>query len=377
MVIIATHVVILNNRDVYGPPHAVALYLRKKHIDHVVIKHPLYGNAQTQVEYFRDNKQHILFYGKKAKYSFGMRYIYEFCITVYICFRERRDLRVFIGVDPLNACAGIVVKQLRLSKRTIFFCADYAIERFGNPLLNAFYQLLDVVSMRFSDEVWSVSKRIVGYRKKKGLEKCKNKLLPNAPFFEDVKRKPLSSIHPHTIVIVSALEKGVAFGLLIDVIGKLRKKVRDVKLIIIGSGSLEKSLKQKVSQNHLGRCVTFLGAMSHDKMFSILTKCGVGVALYNYSDTKSFHFFSDSMKVRDYAASGLPIVISGNSGICEDIEKEGAGIHVDITEDSLYNALYMLIKNKSIYRKYRNNAISFARKYDTFAILDTYINKYL
>lgn len=376
MIVIATHAVFLNGKDIYGPPHAVSLFLNKKKKEHLFIKHRLWGAGRIIVEHYNNGKLFKSWEtGFSKRFPSVSQYIIEIFFTIWICFKTSKKCELFVGVDPLNAMAGNILKILGKTKKVVYFSADFALERFPNHLLNTIYLNLDFYASTWSSVTWSVSKRIVEYRKEQGIPDAKNKLLPNAPFFGDVKRLPYEKIKHHDLVIVSALERGIAFELLLNVLSELKKKVRDARLIFIGAGSYEKKLKEYVKKKNLKENTEFLGAKSHDDMFGILVKCGIGIALYNNSNEKHFRYFSDPMKVRDYLASGLPVIISGNSSLGYEVDKEHIGKLVKLNKNEIIDAILPLLLEKDIYKDMRNNAIKFAKKYDTYILLNKYLQK--
>lgn len=374
MIVIATHAVFMNNRDIYGPPHAVSLFLNKKKINHIFIKHRLDIDGFSRVEYHKNGELiNVVEQGCLKRKMFFLQYFYEMALTMKIVFKESEYCDTFIGVDCLNAFVGNVLKLLGKTKKTIYFSADFALKRFKNPVMNTLYNQLDKLAMFWSDQTWSVSRRIVAYRKKNGLSDKKNKIFPNAPFFDGVKRLPLEKINKHDLVIVSAISKGIAFDLLIDVLAEIKNKIKDVRLIVIGSGPEEKKVKEYVAKKKLQKEVVFLGALSHEKMFGVLVQCGIGIALYSDADPNHFRYFSDPMKVRDYLASGLPVIISGNAGIGTELEEKKVGVVVKLEKAIVMNALLKMIVNGKMYSQMRKNAISLAKEYDTYKLLDRYL----
>lgn len=373
MIVIATHAVYLNNKDIYGPPHAISHYLNKKKKAHIFIKYPLFSESFYTQEYYENGKL-----VKNSKHTYptfsppAVRYMLEFIWTMKIVLSQK-SCELFIGVDPLNAAAGNFLKKFKKVKRSIYFSADFALQRFPGPLMNNIYHFLDTRAMFDSSETWSVSSRIVAYRKKKGLKQSKNKQLPNAPFFDEVKRQSYEKIKPHDLVIVSALEKGIAFDLLLNVLQKISNQFANSRLIFIGAGSLEQSLKEKCNKLGIQKRTLFKGALSHEDMFTVLEKAGIGIALYDVADNRHFRYFSDPMKVRDYLAAGLPVIVSGNSSIGEELEKKKAGYVVTLDEKNIYNTIAKIFRSEKIYKENRKNAIELAREYDTFSLLEKYI----
>lgn len=181
----------------------------------------------AQVDHYKNGKLISRYEaGSKKRLPTILQYGFECFVNIKEILKNGRKHEVIIGVDPLNALAVNLLKLFGVTKRTIYFSADFALKRFDNPLLNSIYLNLDILAMRWANETWSVSKRIVDYREAHGLPKEKNIYFPNAPFFNDVKRKTFDKIHKHDMVIVSALHKGIAFDLIIDVLYEIKKELR-------------------------------------------------------------------------------------------------------------------------------------------------------
>lgn len=373
MIIISTHAVFLKGKDIYGPPHAVSIYLNKNKTDHIFIKHSLYGKVDSLIEYYSKGKLKKSELKKIVSLPL-LRYLHEIFISTLISLKAGQ-ISVFIGVNPLNAVSARILKRINRVKKIVYFSADFAIDRFENKLQNRIYHLLDRRAMFQSDQTWSVSKRIVEYRRSKGLSETKNLLLPNAPFFDDVKRLPYSKIDKNDLVIVSAIEKGIAFKLLIDIIAKLKTKIPQVRLHIIGSGSEETEIKKYIKTKGVENDIKFWGPLSHDDMFKVLVKCGIGIAFYTVSDNKHFRYFSDPMKVRDYMASGLPALVSGNPAIKDEIETNRAGFAVQIGKQDMYNSILRILENDSLHQEMRENALRLGKNSDIYAQLKKYFEK--
>jgi len=373
MIVIATHAVFLNEKDIYGPPHAVSIFLNNKKMDHIFIKHRLFGGGKSRIEFYKNGKlTHAEYSGLNFKLPIYFQYLTEAIVTIYTIIKNSKSCKIFIGVDPLNSFAGYILNKLNIVKKNIYFSADFALKRFENPILNKLYLLLDKYAMFNAYSTWSVSKRIIAYRRNNGLPNSKNLLLPNAPFFNDIKRLPINEINNHDIVIVSALEEGIAFELLFDVVKDLRGVYKNIHLIVIGSGSKEEELKKYAKKIKIDKSIIFKGALSHSKMFDVLVKSGIGIALYDNADPLNFRYFSDPMKVRDYFASGLPVIISGNSGINEDVIEEKIGYVVSLNKKEISSKIESILQ-ESKYKNMRKKALAYAEKYDTQKLLNIYL----
>lgn len=364
MIVISTHAVFAGDRDIHGPPHALSEFLNHQKEPHLFIKHNLYTATFSRVEKYADGKLQKSEDIPYPKVGF-FKYLYEMMLSASLTrTEEEKTITLFVGVNPLNALVGNFLKAFGAVRRTVYFSADFALKRFDNPVMNGVYHALDRLAMFQADQTWSVSQRIVDFRRKNGLSDSKNIRIPNAPFFHSIPRPAKHEVRIHDLVIVSALEKGVDFLLLLQVLLELKKSVPDIKLHLIGSGSQESKLKKYIRSHGLSKNVQFHGALSHKDMFQVLTRCGIGIALYENAPTTHFRFFSDPMKVRDYLASGLPVIVSGNSGIGKELEKNQAGFQVDLTQKEIIKILLPILTQKEEYQRLRKNALQLARQND-------------
>lgn len=365
MIAVTTHAVFLDGHDIYGPPHAVSVYLNKRKQSHIFIKHSLFLNyPYSVIERYENGKL-------KTKTTVRIKntmYVLRLLEEQYISFQTLKKMGdrniTIIATNPVNHLCAMVLKWRALAGKSIYFSADFAISRFENPLMNRLYHLIDTWAQNNAQSVWSISQRIVAYRRAHGLAKKKNILVRNAPFFHDIKRHSVDKVRPHDLVVVATLEPGVAFEVLIEVVATLKKTIPDIRLILIGNGSKRQALESLARKLHLEKHIVFKGALSHSEMFRVTTKCGVGIALYDVADPNHFRYFSDPMKVRDYLASGLPVIVSGNSAIGDELIKHQAGRVVKVDAHELGRAIKDMVKNKKTYQKMRENAIALAESTD-------------
>lgn len=373
MIIIATHTVFLDGKDIFGPPHAVSNFLNTQNKSHLFIKHPLDGKGFTLIQYFKHGKLVKEKRVPRTSPSLFKAFLQDFIIILKIVAQSQKPIELFIGVDPLNTIVGLLLKFVNKTQHVIYFSADFAIQRFEQFWLNWIYHSLDRLSMYFTDQTWSVSQRIVEFRRKHFLEDKKNKWIPNAPFFQYVPRLPFSKKHLHRLVLVSALEQNIDFDTLLQSIHNIRTNIQDVELLLIGSGSQELKLRRLAKKLHVENEVQFLGSKTHEEMFDVLKTCGAGIALYTDADPTHFRYFSDPMKVRDYLASGLPVFISGNSGINEELEKNEVGFHIDLHEQQLTGKIISLFNSKKQHKHMHDKALQHAQQFDTELLLKEYL----
>lgn len=367
MIIIAAHAVYGSDRKpVHGTGSAIGTYLQEKKQPYFFIYHSLYGDAPTSVDEFLEKKLTYWSFHWRGL-PFPIRLVQDQIISFYFIFKAPQKVKVFIGIDPFNALTGILAKKLGLAGKTVFYTADYAHQRLVNPFLNRLYHWFDRLAIKHADQVWNVSTRITGHREKQGVPKEKNFFIPNAPVLKEIQPLPYAKINQHDLVIVSHLTRAIDYSLLFQVIKKLSIKYKDIRLLVIGTGPDEKRLKNMVRQMKMRDRVLFLGQKFHQEVLKVLSQSAVGMALYTRE--QPWREFCDSLKIREYFACGLPVITTDVSSTADDVEKEEAGLVIDLNEKDLEKAIDRLFSDKKLYLKMRKNGIRLARKYDFYKVM--------
>lgn len=350
----------------HGTGSEIGNFLQKRKKQYLFIRHSLYGDFPTQIESFDGKNLTYKFFGIKGL-SFFLRILQEQIITFYLVLKIGTKPGLLIGIDPLNALNGLILKRLGLVQKVVFYTADYTSRRFNNSLLNSLYHKIDKLAIKNADQVWNVSSRINNLRIKQGVSKERNVFVPNSPIFEKVKRLPYSQINKHQLVIVSHLTKAINWSLIFRVVKKLSNRFKDIKLVIIGSGPYEQQLKNLVKELKIEKRIIFLGQKTHEDCLEILAQSAIGLAVY--TQAQSWTIFGDSLKIREYFACGLPVITTSVPSTADDVEKEQAGIIVRLSEENLKEAIDRLFSQKQLYLKMRRNGINLAREYDFARIL--------
>lgn len=369
MVVIVTHTVFYDKGEIHGPADAVARHLTKNKTPYIILRHPLAEPYQSKITRVDGKKESTSSLGPTI--TGIVRYPIDVFQTVKAFWDQ--EVAVFIGVDPLNCIAGAFLKMFGRTEKLVYFTADFADQRFPNPVLNWIYHFLDRICVKYADYCWGVSTRIQAYRTKQGVPDNRNIFIPNSPPFHAIKRQPTSRINMYQLVLVSGLTVGMEFSPLFKAIKESAKKYPNLRLVIIGGGEGEKEVKADLKQYEIDKQTEILGRLPHEKVHEILSKSGVGIALYN--DTAPWRYYSDSMKARDYMACGVPVLISGDLATVEDIVKAKAGLAIKPTAKNITNAINQLLKDQSSYETYRKNAIRLAEKFDIEAILASAFKK--
>jgi len=334
----------------------------------VFIGHPFsYALQKKSVAEYYENR--ILKAELKAPQIGGPEiflYLRDFLTTFYFTLRLRKKFHVYVGVDPLNALAGLILKQLGFAQITIFYVIDYVPSRFKNVILNNMYRSIDRLCVHRADYTWNLTSAMADARQKIGISKSSTNqiIVPTGTHFEKLKSMPLASSDRDTIVFLSHLRKGQGIELVLEALPKVIKEIPSVKLVVIGTGPLEKHFKEEVKERNMTNNVVFLGYIENpDEIDEIVAKCRVGIAPY-VPDPDSFTWYADPGKPKIYLGCGIPVIITRVPEVALEISKREAGIAINYSSRELADAITKLLNDDVLYEKYRTNAVQFASELD-------------
>lgn len=346
----------------HGTGAAIGQYLQAHKIDHIFIKHPIRNGYATRVEIYINGESKSEIRGVRWL-PFPISTIQDFFITTQVIHAQRKSIDLFIGIDPLNACIALLLKRIYKIQKVVFYTADWTQTRFSNGLLNLIYHTIDRFCIARADEVWNVSKRISNLRNAQGVDRTKNKFMPNTPYMSHSMIKPMNRIRKYDLVnSTSRLSSNMNYDILFSLIAKIRLKHKQARLILIGDiGEYGRKLQKRVKKLGLSKSVIFLGLLHHEAVMDRISKCGIGLALFKGEN--SWDTYCDSMKVREYLACGTPVVMTSVSPTSYDIQRWKAGSVVDDTTNLLV-IIDNIYAHKGLYETMRKNAIYVGKKYD-------------
>lgn len=361
--IVVTHVTISmpSDSEVYGQCHAIADFLKENARELIFIRHPLEGKNYSRAELFTHaGIRKLKIIGTRTQGV--VRYLIDIFSTVVVIFKQRGKWDICIGVNSLNAFSGLLLKWLGKVKWVIFYTADYVPERFTNRYLNNIYHWFDRLCIKQTDFVWNISQAQMEIRKKQGIPGNKNIYVPHGIDKRYITHQPLEKVDRYSFVIAANLSRALNYRLIIDAFKDVTVKVPQAKLIIAGTGELEKEISDYIRLNRINDQVLMLGWMPHDRLMPFISRCGIGLAIY--TSLCSWTNFSDSFKTKEYLGCGCPVIISGAQGAIREAQASNAVIAVGDDKNSLYEAMLKLLEDEDVYLQYRNNAINFMQDLD-------------
>ena len=125
---------------------------------------------------------------------------------------------------------------------------------------------------------------------------------------------------PFRLLSVGRLSPPKGYPILLEVMGLLRERGRNVTLTLVGEGPERGSLEKLIAVRHLGDCVRLVGACNHDRL----------AHYYESSDVFVLSSFLEGVPVvvMEAMAMELPCVATWITGIPEIIEQDVEGVLV-------------------------------------------------
>jgi glycosyltransferase involved in cell wall biosynthesis len=173
-------------------------------------------------------------------------------------------------------------------------------------------------------------------------------VVPNAVqtelFWPDREREPGGV---PLIVAVAALEPVKGVEDLVEAVGLLHSRRQDFRVVLIGEGSLRKTLTRRIDELGLRRHLILTGALVHPQVAEMMRSASFAVVPSRWE--------TFSVVVGEAMACGLPVVATAVGGVTERIDA-GNGLLVDARQPTaLADALEQMLDG---YRNYDRGAIS-------------------
>lgn len=298
------------------------------------------------------------------------RWFTEIFYNLYTLFRYVKVKRYIIAVDPLNFLTAYIFKTL-FGGNLFFHSIDYSEQRFGNRFLNGIYQNLFKFALKKANIVTAVTTRMI--QKLNEIHPSeKYRYLPNSPSFDMMPKRKIEERDKYSIVFCSSLYREMDYNELVQAAEQLILEYGDqVKFHIVGDGEGRKGFEKLVAKKNLAKGFIFYGMLPYERSMEILAGCYVGIAYY--SGMASFNQYGDSIKIREYAACGLPIVADGTTSTAWEARDHDCGEIISSGQE-MFKAIKSLIDNERYYRKRSRNALEWAKIFDKEKLIKEIFN---
>ena len=358
-VLVAAHVT-----RIYGPVQALVNYLKEQKADFAFVSLPFAysGIENATLERHEKGKKAEVLTGHPAKGWDPVLWIKDFIFTLRMGLQLGKGSHgLYIGVDNLNALAGIVLRWLGVVDKVAYYVIDYTPTRFANPLLNGIYHWVDRTAVAKADVVWNLSVRMQDIRREQGLDEKRNQLVPVGVELDKVKHASKSKVKRKRILYMGALHENKGIQLLIEAMPEIRRRVPGAELHIVGFGPFEDEVKRLARESPARAAIKVPGGMEHEALFKKVSFYGVAMAPY-VGEKDSYTYWCDPSKPKEYLACGLPIIITKVPWLWERVadRRKPLGLAIDYKHDELVEACVRLLGDSKFYWACRKNALAFA-----------------
>lgn len=364
-IIVCNHVVGAPGNEIYGPGDALTDFLASQRSRRLMyIRFGLYDqHYPVRLTTFHEGLPIPDRRGPDLSRLPGpVRYFVQACAAITIGLLCKEPVHLWVGCNGLNTLPGLFLKRCGLVRRVIFYTIDYVPRRFKNPLLNGLYHWIDRLCVRSADQVWNNSAAMCRIRADQGLRTDRNIRVPHGADLSKITIPGPGEFDRHAMVMVGNLTAAIRFDLIILALRDAALRDTRAKLILVGSGPSESSIRHLIAECQMEKHVVFSGRMDHTELLQMLPRCGVGLAIYG--NTFDWNLHSDSLKVKEYIACGLPVIMAGAPAAQEEVAQSGAVRVVDIDPGIVSGAIVELLTDDAAYARLRNGALRFRESLD-------------
>jgi len=332
----------------YAPTYPFEKFLLTKDKELDTVFHPLVdsGINRSVMKCGKIEKKQVL-YDRPVRV---IDYLRHFVLSVWWIMKTDRKYDVMVTMGNLNVISGLVLRMLGKTDNIIYYASDYSTNRFDNTLLNFIYASIDKIAVNNANYILSVSNRILDVRHRQGVPKHKNLLQSNGVHLAQIKKNRTDkrrSEKKYKMIFSGHITKSKGIDMIIDSIYEDKHKyIYPMTLDIYGDGTYIDVLKDKVEKFKLTDYIFFKGFVTNDIILENLNKYDIGIATYTSED--DFNNYCDPVKVKEYLAANLVVVISNVPEISRLISENDLGIEINNTKQSISQALILLSSGNTV-----------------------------
>lgn len=291
--------------------------------------------------------------------------IRDFFSVIDFSMRDKIRFDLFIGLESINALAGIILKRFGKISTVVYYVSDYSPKRYQSGWFNRLYLWLDRYCATHADFIWDVSPAIQLARISAGFDPKRSAPVlhvPNALYPSQIKQAPLRQVKPYSLVFMGTLGKINGPDLALEALPYILSRFPRVKLHIVGGNTIDENRLITLTERlKLKRHVVFHGFIDdRERISNIIRQFAIALAPYP-AIPGSARYYGDATKIRAYMGAGLPTITTEVPPLGKEANHAGAALIVKDDPKALADAIINVFLNKFLFLKLRKNAIRFAR----------------
>jgi len=288
----------------------------------------------------------------------------EFSLFVLTFKHAAAHARAFIRNKPdvvllrytVHFSAIILARMLRIPVVLEVNCPYYLHSRYElvNLRFIGFWKWLERKAIDLASSVVVISKPLKDYYITRGFSAEKFAVVPNAvnlsrfdpSAFSGAEIKRLYGLDDSFVIgFVGRLEEWSGIDWFLRSLTLIRSVLRNVIVVVIGSGPLEGRLREIIADLQLEKHVRLVGHVPHEEIPRYMACFDIAVAPYRYVEL----FYGSPMKIFEYLAMGKP-VLTARMGQSMDLIRHGENGFFYEPDDAkeMLDALSLLIRDSNL-----------------------------
>lgn len=354
-----------SNYHTYGIQNAMLDFLRRHKVKQIYfLNHPLHGVAKdntTVFEVFNTSyvKQPIV---RRPPVVEAFAYLTDIFLTVKLGLSQPGIVDVFVGFNSLNAISGCILKACGKVRFVINYSHSYKTQRYKNIISNFLYKVIDLGAITFSDSTWGLGSALYDIRVKQGVPIRKIVTTHDGVDTKAIRPRKYVSKNRFHLIFVGLINEINGLELAVRSLPELVLWNANIHMTIIGEGEDLDRIKAMIKKDGMKRHVRLLGIQSIETLAKLLPHAGIGIATYKPTPHNTIAT-TDPMKTKLYMAAGLPIVSTDIYASAHEIADHDLGILIQYDQHEYVRAIQRLTEKRR-HQKYRNNCLSYVKKYD-------------
>ncbi|MEM2779991.1 MAG: glycosyltransferase [Candidatus Bathyarchaeia archaeon] len=273
--------------------------------------------------------------------------------------------------NPLHGFIGVIAGRILHIPTVISLHTEYDEERYFRKklygkesfLLDTLERIIEKIALSSAECVICVSQHVKKYAARYGAKKpiiLYNKVdlkLFRADLDSVNAKRELGLEGKKVLLYVGRIDKQKNVGCLIRTVRELLNiSLKDVHLLLVGSGSEVKQLKRLASQINVQDKITFIGPVPHEKLPIYYAAADI------YVHSSLFEGFG--IPLIEALASGKPIV-AGKVGAIPEIVEDAGILVFPLNPKFFANAISKILQDENLRTEMSKKAKEKATKYDS------------
>lgn len=308
------------------------------------------GNTVQPVFPFRVKRFRMIFSGKFMFYA-----EYNIRLFFYLFF-SKADVIVANDLDTLPA--AFIAARMR-KRRLVYDSHEFFTEvpeLTDRPFVRSCWLYIEKLLLPSLTNCYTVSSSIASaYRNIYGINM---NVIRNLPYrLAGVKPVPGTSSDGKVIIYQGSLNIGRGLELAIRAVALMN----NVRLVIVGTGDIDRDLRQMVREMKLNDRVIFEGRKTPDQLLYYTLKADAGISLEQPQGLN--YIYSLPNKLFDYIQAGLPVIVSDLPEMAAVVREYGAGIVTGADDpEKLASEISTFLNNDKLIESIRHNLVKAAEE---------------